>query len=362
MGMKAALITPGISDSLRIEDVPEPVTHINQVKVRTLDVGICGTDRAIVQGYFAVAPKGEKDLILGHEMWGRVEQVGEQVKDMAVGDYVVGIVRRPDDCVNCVHGEYDMCSKGHYQECGVRRHHGFLREFFAVQPEFLVKVSANLGQSAVLLEPLSIAQKAIKQVKRAQQRLIWQPQRALVLGAGPIGLLTALTAQEEGWEVTVASLKEKTAPPSLILTQTGIRYVQVKPPDILDKFVGEPLFDVIVNATSSAQVVLEALPILNLNGVMTLVGLSLDNVMHSVHIDNINHFLVMGNRLILGAVSANRSHFESGAQQMLLWEQRWPGLLSQMITRTEPLSRIRQAIVKQPGEIKTIVHLANAGS
>src|ERR1035438_8598936 len=97
--MKAIAIVPGTAGT-RIVDRPEPaITGSDEVKVRVEHVGICGTDREEVSGGRADAPDGQKELVIGHEMFGQVVSVGSSVTRVKPSDYAVFTVRR--GCAEC---------------------------------------------------------------------------------------------------------------------------------------------------------------------------------------------------------------------------------------------------------------------
>jgi threonine dehydrogenase-like Zn-dependent dehydrogenase len=195
--MKAVVITPGKADSVRLIDMPAPsfkdVPGDRGVLVRVLRVGLDSIDREIIAGQYGKAPPGCEFLVLGHESLGIVEQVGRQVNELSPGDYVVAVVRHPGKSLYDAIGMPDMTTDGNYYEHGISLLHGFLREYYADTPEWLVRVPARLREVAILLEPTSVVEKGILQAFEIQRRLrIWQPRRAAVLGTGSIGLLATM--------------------------------------------------------------------------------------------------------------------------------------------------------------------------
>lgn len=114
--MKAVVVTPFKKNSLRMEEIRTSVASSSEVLVRVISVGIDGTDYEINQGLYGNPPEGEDFLIVGHESFGQVEDVGSDVKGLVSGDYVVAIVRRPcpENCINCRNDQMDMCSTGHF--------------------------------------------------------------------------------------------------------------------------------------------------------------------------------------------------------------------------------------------------------
>jgi glucose 1-dehydrogenase len=176
--MRAVTVTPGVINSVRLEDVPEPALSDGAVLVRTIALGVCGTDREITSGLYGAAPPGARRLVLGHESLGEVEEA-PLGSNLARGDLVVGIVRRPDPvpCPACAAGEWDMCRNGRYTERGIKERHGFGSERFRIEPDFTVKIDPALGILGVLMEPASIVAKAWDHIERVGRRSrAWKPQ------------------------------------------------------------------------------------------------------------------------------------------------------------------------------------------
>src|SRR5205823_7707305 len=171
--------------------------------IRVLEVGIDGTDREIDQGEYGAPPDGADRLIIGHESIGEVVEVGPKAVGRRKGDVVVATVRRPcpERCVSCSAGEYDFCVTGNYQERGIKQLHGYLAEWYAEQPQFLIRIPPELQSVAVLLEPLSIVEKAHRQIHTIQERLRWRPSRLVITGTGSVGLLAAVLGRLQGLEV-----------------------------------------------------------------------------------------------------------------------------------------------------------------
>ena len=186
--MQALVVTPGAVNSTRVEEIGEPVAGAAQVPVRVLEVGVCGTDREIDHGVFGIAPEHEETLVIGHELLGVVERDGH---GFSRGDLVAATVRRScRRCVACDEGSPDSCLTGDYRERGITRLHGFARELVAEDADQLIPIPRELGRLGVLAEPTSICARAIRHAREIGGRQPWQLRRALVIGAGAIGLLT----------------------------------------------------------------------------------------------------------------------------------------------------------------------------
>ena len=221
--MRAVTVVPGTAGSVWVEEVPEPDASLGSVVVETLAVGVCGTDVEIAEGRYGWAPAGRERLILGHESLGRVVDPGPS--GFAVGDHVVGIVRRPDPvpCPNCAVGEWDMCSNGRYTERGIKQVDGFMAERWRIEPDYAVRVDKSLGILGVLLEPATVVAKAWEHIAGIGRRAFWDPQTVLIVGAGPIGLLAALIGVQHGGDVHVLD-RVSTGPKPALVKELGATY------------------------------------------------------------------------------------------------------------------------------------------
>ena len=345
--MKAATIAPGVPGSLRLDDIPVPRRAPGQLLVCALAVGVCGTDRELIEGRYGSAPPGEPRLVLGHESLGRVLEAPAQ-GGFKAGDLVVGIVRHPDPvpCANCAAGEWDMCTNGRYTERGIQGAHGFCSELFVVDPAMAVKVEAGLGLGAVLLEPASILAKAWEHIEHIGRRALWTPQRVLVTGAGPVGLLAALMGLQRGLEVHVQDHNDSGPKPSLV-TGLGARYFS-KPPG------GE--YDVVIECTGVPSVIDQVMSEESRNAIVCLAGLSPAASPVTLQVAPWNQAMVLKNQVVLGTVNANRRHYEAAARALA---QAGRGWLERLITRRLPLGRFEQAYERRKGDVKTVILLAD---
>src|SRR3569833_2051068 len=249
--MLALTVNPGTPNSITLENVPPPPASDGAVLVRTLALGLCGTDREIIAGDYGTAPAGEKRLIIGHESLGRVEAAPEG-SGLEPGDLVVGIVRRPDPvpCPACAAGEWDMCRNGRYTERGIKARNGYGSQHFHIEPEFAIKLDPHLSELGVLMEPTSIVAKAREQCLRIGDRgAAWRPRTALITGAGPIGLLAALIGVQQGLDVHVYDRNTEGAKPALT-RDLGATYHSGGFPD-LEKLAP----DIVMECTGAAPVV-----------------------------------------------------------------------------------------------------------
>jgi len=357
--VRAIAVTPGVASSARLVEVAEPNLGPGQVLVRTLQVGICGTDAEINRGLIAEAPPGGDYLILGHESLGRVEALGQGVRGLALGDYVVATVRRPcpQDCLNCHNGESDMCLTGDFTERGIVGVHGFLSECYVEEPRYLVKVPLALKDVAVLLEPLSVVEKAVSQTFAIQGRLRWQPRTAVVVGVGAIGLLAVALLRLRGLDTHALARSARGTPASQVAEAMGATYWSTRehPLDGLARELGN--IDIVVEASGNAEAALQAMGIIGNNGILSLVGVYSPQSEQEVPVGRLVLDMVLGNRVVFGSVNANRRYFEMGLERMAEMESRWPGVLGRFLSRRLSLSDLPRALEKASGGIKTVIEV-----
>jgi threonine dehydrogenase-like Zn-dependent dehydrogenase len=348
--MRALTVAPGIANSARVEDVPEPLAEDGSVLVRTTAVGVCGTDRDIVCGHYGWAPPGQSRLVIGHESLGVVREAPPQAA-VVPGDLVVGIVRRPDPepCPSCAIGEWDMCRNGRYTERGIKERHGFGSEYFRIEPEFLVKVDPTLGETAVLLEPTSVVAKAWDHTERIGQRArSWDPKTLLVTGAGPVGLLAVLMGAQRGLEVHVLDHHEHRPKRAMVERLGGIYHV-----DALANLRFKP--DVLMECSGAPSVVRDVLGNTAASGIVCLVGVTEPGHDFEIDVGALNRTMVLDNNTVFGTVNANKLHYEMAGEALRKAERSW---LDAMITRREPVEHWTRSLQRQPDDIKVIVEFS----
>src|SRR5215470_16304803 len=237
--MRAVAVFPKTRE-VKLIDVEEPqVTQPLEVKLRMLEVGICGTDKEICTFEYGAPPVGSEYLILGHESLGQVVEVGPEVHDIVVGDLVVTMVRRACPharCHPCRANRPDFCATGDFTERGIKERHGFMAEYVVDEARYMHVVPARLRDVAVLTEPLTIAEKAFAQAVYIERRMPWlaaitpqSPERseltAAILGAGAVGLLGAMALRAMGIESYVYDRLPPPNPKSKLVEAIGAHYI-----------------------------------------------------------------------------------------------------------------------------------------
>jgi glucose 1-dehydrogenase len=335
--MKAIAVRPGTPDSVHLAELAKPsltdVANGRGVLVKVLRVGVDGTDKEINAAEYGAPPPGYDFLVLGHESFGRVEAVGSNVTEVAPGDYVVATVRRPGTSIYDHIGTNDMTTDDTYFERGINLRHGYLTEFYVDDAEFIVKVPTGLKEVGVLLEPSTVVEKGITQAYEIQRRLrVWKPRRAAVMGAGTIGLLATLILRLRGLDVTTFALTQKPYLNSDLIEALGARYVSTNDTSILEGAARYGPFDLVFEATGYSPVVFDSMRALGKNGVLVLSSVTGGDRKIEVSADKINLEFVLGNKVMVGTVNANREYFESGVRDLSQAELQYPGWLQQLLT------------------------------
>jgi threonine dehydrogenase-like Zn-dependent dehydrogenase len=346
--MRALTVVPLQPHSLRLDEVPEPDPQDGPILVHSLALGVCGTDVEILSGAYGWAPPGRERLIIGHESIGRVIAAPSGT-GVAIGDLVVGIVRRPDPvpCRYCAAGEWDMCRNGRYTERGIKERDGYGAERFRLEPEFAVRVDRALGDLGVLLEPAGVVAKAWDHAERIGRRSsAWGPRTALVTGAGPIGLLAALMGRQRGLAVHVFDRVVSGPKPSLV-ADLGATY-HAGDVDILAAL--EP--DVIMECTGATAVIADVVTRTSPSGIVCLTGVSSGGHAISLDLGEVNRRMVLENDAIFGSVNANRAHYEAAAAALAQADRRW---LSRLITRRVPLTDYADAFTRRDDDVKVVI-------
>ena len=365
--MKAVAVTPGTPNSVHLVDIEKPsvdsVDGGQGVLVKVLKIGVDATDREINEALYGNAPEGDDHLVIGHESFGIVEQVGRNVRNIRVGDFVCATVRRDGGSLYDRIGMNDMTTEDTYYERGINLRHGFLTEYFVDEARFIVRVPTGLQHLHVLMEPMSCAAKAVEQAYEAQRRMkIWRPKTAWVFGAGQIGLLATLILRLQGLSVyTIA----RGVPPHLkseIVEGFEAEYVSTKtePLEQLVKRTGRP--DLIIEATGHSPLAFDAMEYLAHSGVMVWASITGGDRTEQIPSDKINLEWVLGNKLLLGSVNGNRTHFESGIRDLALGEMMYPGVIEKILTHPvdglDNYAEMMRLLVEEDDALKVFVNVA----
>jgi threonine dehydrogenase-like Zn-dependent dehydrogenase len=369
--VKAVAVFPQ-NKQVKVIDHPEPkIAAPTEVKLKIIDVGVCGTDKEIVTFQYGIPPEGSPYLVIGHESLGEVVETGPGVKTLKKGDLVVTTVRRPCDhpeCIACRAGRQDFCYTGDFTERGIKGRHGYMTEFVVDDEKYMNLVPAELRDVAVLTEPLTIAEKAIEQLSQVQERLPWgcpiEPgkpaqycHRAVVLGAGPVGLLGAMALHLRGFETFVYSRTPVPNSKADLCTAIGAKYISSEqtPVEALEKTVGN--IDLIYEAVGASSLAFDVMRVLGTNGVFIFTGVPGRKGPISVDTDLLMRDFVLKNQIIYGTVNAPKQAFADAISDLTQFRRKWPDAVKNLITGRFKIEQAIDLLMGKVEGIKNVVSL-----
>lgn len=369
--MRAVGVIPSRREVALLRHKTPTIGAPTEVKVRTIEVGICGTDREICTFAYGTPPDDSEYLVLGHEALGEIVEAGPGVTRFRTGDLVVPTVRRPcphDHCTSCRDARQDFCFTGDFTERGIKMVHGYMTEHFVEDEAHLNLVPRELRDVAVLVEPLTVAEKALAQVWQVQRRLNWDVnmdnprgagygKTAVVLGAGPVGILGAMTLLVNGFKTYVYSRSPEPNPKAALVNSIGAKYIscETTTPADFARIVGS--IDLVYEAVGQARISFEVLKILGLNGVFVFTGIPPVKEAIPIEADTLMRQMVLMNQAIIGTVNADRPAFEAAIRDLGAFQQRWPQSLQGIITGRFPMERYRELLLGKASGIKNVIRM-----
>jgi threonine dehydrogenase-like Zn-dependent dehydrogenase len=369
--MKAIAVTPKRKE-IGIIDQPEPrISSPGDVKLRMLEAGVCGTDKEICAFEYGTPPAGSDQLVIGHESLGEVVEVGSQVSTVKVGDLVVPMVRRPcphDYCMACRADRQDFCFTGDFKERGIKEANGFMTQFVVDDEKYMNPVPRALRNVAVLVEPLTIAEKALAQVWQVQQRLPWgcpvtpgkaqaHCRRAVVLGAGPVGLLGAMALVNCDFDTYVYARETRPNPRADLLEGIGAKYISAETDsvDMLAERIGN--IDLVYEATGASRLSFDMIKRLGTNGIFVFTGVPGRRGPVEVDTDLVMRNLVLKNQVVFGTVNAGRDSFEASIRDIGVFSKRWPEAVQSLISGRYPMEAYGDLLLGRSSGIKNVIQL-----
>lgn len=367
--MKAVAVFPKTHEIKLIEEREPQIVHSSQVKLRMLEVGVCGTDKEICRFNYGSPPTGDDYLIIGHEGLGEVVEVGGDVGELKEGDLAVPMVRRPclhPECLGCRSGRPDFCSTGDFKERGIKEGHGYLTEFVVDDERFMCAVPRELRGVAVLVEPLTIAEKSAQQVWQIQQRLPWfHPgtpvatrglgRRAVVLGGGAVGLLGAMVFRTRGFDTYLHDRAAASSPKAQLVESTGAKFLSAQSgtEDGIQGLVGTA--DIVYEAIGDPDIAVDMLKLLSSNSIFVLTGLPSRKVALAIDEHWRLRDMVLKNQVLVGIVNAGLDSYAAAIHDLGLFLQSWPDQIRSLITGRYPIEAFHDSLLGDVGGIKEVL-------
>lgn len=368
--MKAVAAIPASHEVKLVDQIEPKPSSPDDVLMRVLDIGLCGTDREICTFEYGTPPAGDDHLVIGHEAVAEVIEVGSGVRNLRPGDLVVPTVRRPcqhPSCLACRAGAQDYCYTGDFSERGIKGSHGYMTEYAVDAERYLHLVPPELRQFAVLTEPLTIAEKALQQTFwLMQHRPPWTDAEsvneewgrglsALVLGIGPVGLLGAMTLVKAGFTTYVYSRELPPSPRVELLQAIGPTYISSQRSTFreLADLIGN--IDLIYEAVGHSRFALEAMHILGTNGIYVLTGVpGLEDLVQSDPA-RIMREMVLKNQVLLGTVNAGSTAFAQALRDLEVFSDRWPVVVPSLIAGRFPPEEALDLVLNRQTGIKSVI-------
>ncbi len=369
--MKAIAVFPKTCEVKLIDHEEPKITTPTQVKLRTLEVGVCGTDKKITSFQFGAPPAGYEYLVIGHELLGEVVEVGSEVRGFKLGDLAVTAVRHPcphDYCRACRIGRQDFCFTGDFTEHGIKETHGFMTEFVVDEERHMNLVPRELRDVGVLTEPLTVAEKGIGQVWQIQQRLPWidpnapahrrgKGLKAIVLGAGPVGLLGAMLFVASGFETYVYSRSKMPNPKADLVEAIGGKYISNETTSVEQLAEQVGTIDLVFEASGASRLAFDVMRVLGINAIFVFAGVPDRKAPIEVDTDLLILDHVLKNQVVFGTVNADRAAFEAAIRDLAVFKQRWPQALRSLITGRYPIEQAPQLLLGSVRGMKNIITL-----
>jgi glucose 1-dehydrogenase len=367
--MKAVAVFPGTREVKIIEHEAPRISQPDQVMLRMLDIGICGTDREICSFEYGTPPRGDDYLVIGHESLAEVVEVGSAVNRLKAGDLVVPAVRRPclhPQCLACRSGHQDYCYTGDFRERGIKEAHGYMTESVVDHERYLNLVPPDVREVAVLAEPLTFAEKALAQIFwLMQHRPPWldpdtpsqergQELSALVLGVGPVGLLGAMTLVTAGFPTYVYSRELPPNPRIDLVAAIGATYLSSQTTTIGQLAAQMGNIDLVYEAVGHSHFALEVLQVLGINGIYVLTGVPGLQAFIEADPARLMREMVLKNQVLLGTVNAGPEAFASALRDLDVFSKRWPTAVQTLIAGRYPPEQAVELILGRPTGIKSV--------
>ena len=369
--MKAIAVIPADKQIGVINIIEPKLATPTDVKLRMIDAGVCGTDREICAFEYGTPPVGVEYLVIGHESLGEVVEVGAKVTRVKVGDLVVPMVRRPcphDHCTACRSDRQDFCFTGDFTERGIKEQHGFMAQFVVDDQKYMNPVPADMRDVAVLVEPLTIAEKGLAQVWNIQQRLPWgcpivpgkaqaHCHRAVVLGAGPVGLLGAMALVNADFDTYVYAREPAPNAKAAVVEMIGAKYLSAETHSLEALAAEAGNIDLIYEATGASRLAFDMIQHLGINGIFIFTGVPGRKAPVEVDTDLMMRNLVLKNQVVFGTVNAARETFEAAIRDLQIFKNSWPQAVQSLITGRFVMNQHRDLLVGKSSGIKNVIQL-----
>ena len=369
MSLQSIAAIPGNQEPQLVASIEPAPPKAGEVVCETVYLGVCGTDREILHAATPHVPPGHDQLILGHECLARVLEVGEGVESVSAGDLVVPAVRRPTtgsttDGIEAfkLKRRPDMMPWGAYVERGIVWEHGFSLPQWIDRPEFLYSVPDGIENIAILSEPISVSEKAVREAEQAQVARLgsneWvdNPPRVLITGMGPIAFAAIICCRARGWDVTVFGRDSEDTFRANLVRQFDARYANADTLDFQTGNVEQDGFELILECTGNDRVMMQSAQLLAGCGIMVWLGASRLPQVREFDVNQIMRNAILGNHLYLGTVNNAPQDMQSAIDHLYQLKSQYGEAIASMITnKVAPADSLWHYTNREPQGVKTVV-------
>ena len=355
--------------------IPKPqIKESTEVLVRIKQVGLDGTDFNMVNYDSKDIAEDRNEIVLGHEMLGIVAEKGKNVNKLNNGDYVTMTVRRPCNiCPPCLHDQSDMCMTGLFTERGIHKIDGFLTNYVVDDEKYILKLPKGIEKYGIFVEPLSIAEKGIEQIRLIQSRLPWACEHpnhsfegdewggcktAFVIGAGPLGILATCLLRLADVNTYVLERKEENHIKIETIKKLGAKYIDIRKIGIKQAFEIAGDVDIIFEASGASEFAINMIPYMSRSSIYVMTGIPKGELHTTVDAHAILRQIVRYNQVIVGTVNSNIKHFEMAINDIPKINKKFNNILDKLITHHYKLSEYEKYFSFQDSnQLKVVVDI-----
>jgi len=348
---------------VKLMELEQPkITNPTQVKIKVLEVGVCGTDKHICNFSYGAPPTESQHLILGHEALGIVVETGPKAHNVKVGDMVAITVRREcgdKNCQPCLLSHPDYCSSGQFLERGINGYHGFMSEYIVEEQHNLIWLPHELRNCGVLLEPLGVVLKALENIKISKFNMgITKKKKMLIIGAGSIGILAAMCGIIKGIEVFVYSTEQTNSLKGEIIEAIGAKYICRSDCEIkkIPEIAGD--INIVFDAAGVGNLIPDFIQTLASNGIFILVGICGGSKHKDCDFSIFSNDLVVKNQTIVGSIHLGHKHYVEAVSYLLEFKEKMPDQLNKIITSRNYFHEHESvmSVILNGGGIKNVIN------
>lgn len=339
--------------------IPKPaINEPTEVLVKIRQVGIDGTDFNMVKHDSKDIAENKNEIVLGHELLGIVEQTGNKAKGVKKGDFVTMTVRRGCNiCPPCLHGQSDMCMTGLFTERGIHKIDGFLTECVVDDEKYILKLPRGLEKYGIFVEPLSIAEKGIEQIRLIQSRMPWACKHpnhsfdrnnwgdcktAFVIGAGPLGILATCLLRLADVNTYVLERKEEEHIKIKTIKRLGAKYIDIRKVSIPDAFKTAGNVNIIFEASGASEFAINMIPYMSRSSIYVMTGIPKGELHATFDAHAILRQIVRYNQVIVGTVNSNKRHFEMAIKDIQKINKKFGNILDSVVTHSFKLDQYQE--------------------